>query len=304
MNKIKTTITNQNEKTILIFPIQVKELLDISYFNSEAVKLNKNILEFIESENIIPNSIIINLELKKFGIKLNEIYDNNFNSLDLQKIINISKNLADIPDELKGKIAFVIYGQHILKAFEYTKKDLPLMVTAIVDLNIAEAIEIFTRINSTYMSESSILDFLGVTEHIFPEYFKFHRIIQKLNEEDIESPFYQNIKMLGIGKGLITEADIYTAVKKYKIEEKLKQIGIEPDEETLYNVIWNFFKAVQKEYPNFWNKKVLFSKARIRILFTHMGILLNYFNVNKIVYNVENIQNYLKNFGKNIDRKE
>lgn len=313
--KIPALKISQNERDMLLFSVPAKLLKEISYFNPREVDRekgiqrpyqlwrSKDIAKYIDSEDaVLPNDIIINLELERLGLTLEQVYDETTHTLDLKEMINKANDLQDINMHLKGKIAFVIDGQHRLRAFEYAEKNLPLVIAALVNLSLAEVAEIFVKINyyQKPVNKSLVLDLLGISQDVFPQYYKLHEVVKRLNE-DIESPFYSNIKMLGIGKGFISQASIINAIEKYKIEKVLEELQIEPTKEILYNVIWNFFKAVEIEFNEYWGEKRFLSKSiGIRSSVLLMRDILKSCASKRKEFSVKEIHNYLNRIDKKL----
>lgn len=307
----------QNERDILLFSMSAEELIRISYFNPRDVdreagiqrpyqrRRSKEIAKYLDTEDaVLANDIIINLQLDKLDLTLEDVYNEKNKTLNLGKMAKRAKNLPEPNEELKGKFAFVIDGQHRLRAFEFTqKKDFPLIVAALINLSLAEVAEIFVKINyyQKPVNKSVVFDLLGISEDIFPQYYKLHKVVRKLNEEDIESPFYGKIKMLGIGRGFISQASIINAIEKYKIEETLKELGIDPDDKVLYNVIWNFFKAVTQVFKDYWGENKFLSKTiAIRAFFLIMKDTLKTFASQDKEFSVQEISNYLSKIDKKL----
>lgn len=249
--QLKVLKVMQNEHKIFMFKINASELLDIAIFNSREidretgiqrslnVSRSKEIAEYIDGDDsVLANNIIINLE----SDNIIECDD----SIELKKIKNS---------------VFVIDGQHRLRAFNFTnKKDFELPVSAFIDLTWAEIAEIFVKINyyQKPVNKSLVYDLLGISPDIFPDFKEAHTIVQVLNDS-ISSPWFGMIKMLGIGKGIITQATFITALTKYKI---LKEI-LEPytvSEKTL--ILANYFDAIKNIFPVEWgSKKSIISKS-------------------------------------------
>ena len=212
---------------------------------------SKAIAEYIDSDDsIMANNIIINLELRKINLTCAEVFNNN--EFNIDKIISKAKEL-NYP---VNKIAFVIDGQHRLRAFDYTKiKNFNLIVTALVDLTLAEVAELFVKINyyQVPVNKSIVFDLLGINPKIFPEYFILHRIINRLNEE-LESPFFNQIKMLGMGNGFVSQATLISAIDKYKLQITIKNTKITTDEENIiYNILWIYFNTIKQQFLDLWN---------------------------------------------------
>lgn len=152
------------------------------------------------------------------------------------------------------KIAFIIDGQHRLRAFKYvTKNDFELPVSAFIDLSLAEVAEIFVKINYNQkpVSKSLVYDLLGISDDIFPEFVEAHKITEILNET-IGSPWFDNIKMLGIGKGIITQASFITALEANKIlTDLLRDYSLEQKA----SILSNYFTAIKQLFPGQWGHK-------------------------------------------------
>jgi len=272
----------QNENILLLFNISAGDLKKISYFNTRDIdredglqrrfdnKRSKAIAEFIKTDNaILANNIIINLELEKNKLKLKDIFkDNKINIGKLKKMVLSKKTNSE-----HHKIAFVVDGQHRLRAFEQVEKDsFDVPVSALIDLSLAESAELFVQINYNQkpVNKSHVFDLLGISEKIFPKYYLLHKAVTLL-QENSSSPFYNKIKMLGVGKGFISQASLITALEKYKIQKTIEDGLTVCSEEDLYDVMWHFFDAVEKSFPEYWGEKKLLSKtvgirALIRIL--------------------------------------
>jgi DGQHR domain-containing protein len=298
----------QNDRPILIFSMSAIDLKNISYFNPRELdrddgiqrpykeQRSKDIAAYIDTEeSVLANDIIVNIELEKNGLELKDIYDEKNNA--------INDKLLKTKSSTSKKIAFVIDGQHRLRAFEYsTKKDYPLVVAALIDLSLAEVAELFVKINyyQKPVNKSLVLDLLGISADIFPQYYILHNVVLKLNE-DIASPFYQKIKMLGLGKGYISQASIISSIEKYKIEKTLRAAGIKPSEEILFNVIWNYFSAVENVFESYWGSDKLLSKTiGIRALFRVLQLILQNAVRDKKTFSKELIERQLKKINQDI----
>jgi DGQHR domain-containing protein len=315
-NKIPALKFEQNERNVLLFSIPAKDLISMSYFNPHEKDRetgiqrpynktrSKEIATYIDSdEAVLANNIIINFELEKLGLTLPDVYNEDKHLLDIGRIAKEAHNGARKVKELQGKAAFVIDGQHRLRAFDYTRrKDFPLVVTALVDLSLAEVAEIFVKINyyQKPVNKSLVLDLLGISPSIFPQYYRLHNVVNKLND-DFESPFYGKIRMLGIGKGFISQASIIGAIQQYKVEKVLRNVGVEPTEKVWYDIIWNFFKAVSSVFSNLWGEGRFLSKTvGIRALIKLMGDVIREFDRKGEEFSNSNVQKLLRRIDKKV----
>lgn len=234
----------QNEHDIYLFKIKAKELLDIAIFKPREadretgiqrdwnISRSKEIAEYIESDDaVLANNIIVNIKADNLEYKDNTLY---------------------IKNEVNS--VFVIDGQHRLRAFSYVEKDdFEIPVSAFVDLTWAEIADIFVKINyyQKPVNKSLVYDLLGISPDIFPDFKEAHTIVQVLNES-MSSPWFGLIKMLGIGKGIITQATFINALSKYKIlTEVLKPYSI--SEKAL--ILSNYFSAIKNIFPKEWGSK-------------------------------------------------
>jgi len=235
---------DQSDRVFYLFKMKAADLLSIAYFNPREIdresgiqrpfkeSRSKDIAEYIDSEDsVLPNNIIVSLKSEYVNFKNG--------SLGIQQ---------------RKDIAFVIDGQHRLRAFTYaSKKDFELPVSAFLDLSLAEIAEIFVKINYNQkpVNKSLVYDLLGISDEIFPEFVEAHKITKLLNET-IGSPWFDNIKMLGIGRGIITQASFITALEANKIlDDLLKDYSLEQKA----TILSNYFTAIKQLFPEQWGHK-------------------------------------------------
>ncbi|MBM9514781.1 DGQHR domain-containing protein [Desulfogranum marinum] len=280
-------IKQGNDKTILLLSLTAGDLKEISYFNTRDVdrveglqrqfdnRRSRAIAEFVSNDSaLLSNNIILNLELAKNGLELKDVYDGkSFNIGLLKDRVRNRKTVSE-----HEKIAFVVDGQHRLRAFEHIDKDdFNIPVSALVDLSLAEVAELFVQINYNQkpVNKSHVFDLLGISENIFPKYYLSHKAVVML-QDDSSSPLYNKIKMLGVGKGFISQAALITAIEKYKVQETIESSGTKCDAKLMYNVLWHFFTAVANSFPEYWGEKKLLSKTvGIKTLINLMNDFLN-----------------------------
>ncbi len=237
----------QNERDFYIFKIKANDLLDIAYVNTREIDRetgiqrpfkelrSKEIAEYIDSENsTLPNNIIINLRSQYITVS------------------NGKLTIKRVKDT-----AFIIDGQHRIKAFQYTiKKDFELPISAFIDLSLSEIAEIFVKINyyQKSVNKSLVYDLLSISKDIFPEYTVYLEAhnITKILDETIGSPWFGLIRMLGIGKGIITQATFITALEENKILNYVLK-DFDTKEKTI--ILSNYFEAIKKLLPEQWGHR-------------------------------------------------
>lgn len=302
----------QGDRTLLLFSLPAKDLLSICYFNSREIdrvegiqrELNKarsrQIADFVDGpEPCLANNIIINIELEALGLKLRDVYSKGDGTLDLKKIQDAAENPSkERPKMMQGKCAFVIDGQHRLRAFELAEnKELPLVVTALIDLSLAEVAELFVQINFNQkpVNKSLVFDLLGLSPEMFPGYKDLHDVVTRLND-DIESPFYRRIKMLGVGEGTISQATVITAIENYRIRETMRGIiGKDVSGNSLYDVFWNYFTGVAGAFQESWEEKGRLCRTiSVRAFVIVMGEMLKKYHEKGKAFGVSNIKSDLR----------
>lgn len=261
----------QGDRPLLLFSLPASDLLALSYFNTREIDRqsgvqrgfasarSRQIADFIaEPDSCLANNIIVNLELASIGLSLADAYHSDTRSLDLRVIRECAGRDTSRPEPVRGKCAFVVDGQHRLRAFDYSeRKDFPLAITALVDLSLAEVAELFVQINYNQkpVNKSLVFDLLGLSPDMFPGCRELHDVVERLNE-DPESPLYRRIKMLGVGEGTVSQASLITAIEKYRVRERLGDIlGATLTPSNLYDIIWNFFTGVSTAYETLWDER-------------------------------------------------
>lgn len=241
---------NQNEKQFYVFKIYAKDLLSISYFKGRDIDRetgvqrpykagrSREIAEYIDEGGVLANNIIINLK---------------------KEFINFEDGILRIKRE--NNVAFIIDGQHRLKAFDFAKENIEIPVSSFIDLSLAEVAELFVKINyyQKSVNKSLVYDLLGISKDIFPEYYEAHDIVNTLNET-IGSPWFNLIKMLGVGTGVITQAAFITALESNKIlTETLKKYN----KQQKILILSNYFEAVKQLFPGEWGHREYFISKTI-----------------------------------------
>jgi DGQHR domain-containing protein len=198
-----------------------------------------DIAHYIDKENgCIPNSILVNLEE-------GATYDEKTQTLR-------------IPNQPKA--AWVIDGQHRMFGLRQAKTTYDLVVTAFLDINVAEQAKQFKIINSKQkgVPTSLLYDLLDLTKDGTYVQQRGHELATRLND-DPESPWYRQIDLTGSGDGLITQTRVVTAV-----EGLISDRGalFQYSEEEQYGILRNYFTAIKAIFASDWgNKNSVLTKA-------------------------------------------
>ncbi|MEB9844370.1 hypothetical protein COD82_19170 [Bacillus cereus] len=218
----------------------------------------KEIGDYISKANsIFPNSIIISLNRK------NE-------ADELQDVIKITENELEF-DESKV-IATIIDGQHRLGGFNYTDnkdyflENFELVITIMIDLEVALQAELFGTINGKQkpVSKSILYDLSELSENEYTETVTAHLIAKWFNLNK-KSPLLNKIKMLGYGEGTISQSAFIDALLPL-IQEKnfksLKSMRVFPifrnayvrnDTKFIMQQLFNYFSCFSKLFPIEWD---------------------------------------------------
>lgn len=237
------------EYDFFLFSMNSTELAKIAKFTSRSEskfgvqrshveERDKQIGQFITSEHpFFPNTIIINLPL----VFKKDFFDFEHNILELA---------------VEPHSSYVIDGQHRLKAFmsRYSNNtSLELVVVAYFGLELPTIAEIFTRINfyQKPVSKSLVYDLLDLNrDPEFDKYKEGHDIISNLNAK-VGSPFYNIIKMLGVGPGQLSQAAAVEALTtRYKILSMMEHKYNTDDKS---KVIEKYFDAIRLAFKERWS---------------------------------------------------
>jgi DGQHR domain-containing protein len=260
-------IVKNNEKEIKQFDLYLKKLvnkgLKVSYSN-ESVQRRlhldrlKAITNYVNEENnIIPNSIILGCFNKKI-----ESNDGAFSYDDLIKPINIELGIYEL--ELNDDYEMIaIDGQHRLAGLFISENsevlNMELSVILLFGPSLSVSSKIFIDINGNQkaVDKSLIYDLTAILENDLSS--------NKVKDKEIESiqachkickafytheksPLYRQIRMLGTGKGAISQSFLVEALypiihtgvlRDYKYQEQ-------------FNAIYFYLKAVQTVFQEDW----------------------------------------------------
>lgn len=216
-----------------------------------------------------PNSIILSISSDHAK------YDANTNTMKI---------------DFKDDIAKVLDGQHRIAGLRHYKKDattFQLAVTIYIDMELEDQAIVFATINKEQknVSNSLVADLFSFAETRSPQKTA-HNIARALTKKE-GSPLFNKIKILGkaesesqsitqdtfvksllkyITKDMQADRDFY---RRHKNDKNIKlPYNNEKDSKNLFlrdifindtsdieiaQIIWNYFYAVQKKWPNAWN---------------------------------------------------
>jgi DGQHR domain-containing protein len=230
------------------------EILEKRIARSEAAfqrpMIRKKIRELIqyyldcqEAQNLpaIPGAVIM-------------ITEKRFNFSPIGKSPNLG--MLQIPEE--PGILRCLDGQHRLLALSaQAGKDLEIDVPAIVfdTLDPRQTVELFVTINAkhTRLNPSHLISLAGRRLYTDPHQALAHDIIRRLNEDE-DSPLRGEVKILGVGKGRVSQAslademgDLFSSIEKIGGPNRLKEF-----EQNGSRFFLNYFKAIQALFPKAW----------------------------------------------------
>lgn len=282
----------QNEWKFYVFSIKSDLLYKISYVSRRhkdkqkgyqrnlSEKRAKEIHNYILNlKGVIPNNIILN-----FDIDLDWDSDSQTISFDAQ-----------------DDVAWIVDGQHRLFGLSFCEEPIDIVVVAFEKLDISNQAKIFRVINSTQkgVNASLIYDLIDLDKDATYLDERSHELVKKLNS-DPDSPWHDQIKMLGIGKGLVSQSAFINNLKPLLDEEKRAPLIIYSEEEQ-YGILKNYFSAVKFLLPDDWGsaKSLLTKSVGFYAMMAMLPVVLgacvkkhNNFKVASVVKILEPIKNY------------
>jgi DGQHR domain-containing protein len=169
---------------------------------------------------------------------------------------NPNLGMLQIPEE--PGILRCLDGQHRLLALSaQTEMDMGIDVPAVLfdTLDPRQTVELFVTINAkhTRLNPSHLVSLAGRRLYTNPHQALAHDIIRRLNEEE-DSPLKGEIKILGVGKGRVSQAslademvDLFGSIEKIGGKDRYKEF-----EENGQRFFRNYFKAILALFPKAW----------------------------------------------------
>jgi len=170
---------------------------------------------------------------------------------------NPNLGMLQIPEE--AGVLRCLDGQHRLLALSaQTEKDLEIDVPAVLfdSLDPRQTVELFVTINAkhTRLNPSHLVSLAG--RRLYTDQYQAlaHDIIRQLNEEE-SSPLNGEIKILGVGKGRVSQAslademvDLFNNIEKLGGKDRFKEF-----EQNGKRFFMNYFKAILALFPKAWS---------------------------------------------------
>lgn len=195
----------------------------------------REVRDFVNApEALLANNIIVNLSGEARFARSNGLH-----------------GVLHIPDR-PGE-AMVIDGQHRLFGFRESPAQLELTVSAFIGLALHKQAKLFRDINTQQkgIPTSLAYDLLDLTKDAEFVDLRSHEIVKRLNEEP-DSPWYQSIKMQGVGAGLVTQGAFIERLKTHVGSNG--SIGY-LDAEPQYQAICNYWRAVKEVQSDAWGAR-------------------------------------------------
>ncbi len=169
---------------------------------------------------------------------------------------NPNLGMIQIPEE--PGILRCLDGQHRLLALSaQAGKGVEIDVPAVLfdTLDPRQTVELFVTINAkhTRLNPSHLISLSGRRLYADHHQALAHDIIRRLNEEE-DSPLQGDIKILGVGKGRVSQAslademvDLFGNIEKIGGANRFKEF-----EQNGKRFFLNYFKAIQAVFPKAW----------------------------------------------------
>ena len=166
--------------------------------------------------------------------------------------------LLQIPEE--HGVLRVLDGQHrllALHALSQAGETLPIEVPAVLfdTLDARQIVELFVTINAkhTRLNPSHIISLAGRKLYPDPNQAMAHDVIRSLNEDD-SSPLHGEIRMLGTGRGRVSQAPL--AEEIMDLLETVEKVGggarIQEVRQQAKRFFLNYMKALSTTFPAAW----------------------------------------------------
>lgn len=241
------------------------------------IKLKKIGKYIQEQDGFFPNSFIVSID----PIKEPEDSDeDSLNKLKFDEIIKVKENSIEFDSE-KVQIK-IIDGQHRFYGFKYIdeqllkkiSKNFECILTIFINLPNSEQADLFAIVNSTQtpVNKSILIDLKSLS---YKKYRKLHvsNAIAKWFNEKVDKKrnltlWRERIKMLGIGKGLVSQGMFVETISRLISNDLGSRKGIlfdlyeKKEYDKIYFLLKDYFSAWEIVFPEEWgNEEFLLCKT-------------------------------------------
>lgn len=273
--------------------VDVRRIVDIENEQRGGIQRERNKARIAEIRKYIgmgdssfPNSIILASTSDKINIAEN--LDKQNEKIQNQNFQNktVLMEIDEAPDTFK-----IIDGQHRLYGFDDVNcREYDLIVTIFIDLPVEDQAYMFSTINLKQRPvDRSLVYDLYEEANIYSPYKAAHNVAKLLNNE-VDSPLYKRIKLLGVAPRFEGEI-LYRAPLSQNavVRELLKLISADPDKDretarlgktvrysdedrmkglifrefyareedwAIYAIMRNYFRSFEKYFKEEWNGEV------------------------------------------------
>jgi len=261
LDQVDEKVSNEIEKGAIWYLKDTKDNNEIQ--RKQSKERMKEIGDYISDPNsLFPNAIIINLRKKE---------ETDFSATRETSWLEFDEKNSLLRFDEHKVVATVIDGQHRLGGFNYTKNkdyyldNYELVVSIMIDLDIAVQAEMFSTINGKQrpVSKSVLYDLSELSESEYTELVTSHLIVKWFNV-DFNSPLKDKIKMLGDGYGTISQSAFIDALSplfslKTRYSKNTRQFPIFYREyinksySEIMQKLFDYFTLFEKYFKNEWN---------------------------------------------------
>ncbi len=291
-----------NDNNLFQRPSDSVRISDISKFLSEKL-LDTNGKVRTKDKNIVifPTAVIISL---------------NQRDEDIEPSINWDDRHLEFEKEMYE--AFIVDGQHrflgIKRFYEENRLsesdiDIELPVTVLLGYDIWEQSKIFYEVNfkQKQVNKSLYYDLFGSMPGEPSKEKLAHSLVKHLNYNQ-ESPFFEMVKMLGVGPGIISQAFLVEKLVKLFAPKKALSFFYDnyengrSDQNLLAKTLLVYFESIKNQFPEYYPKKNVdgrYSSIDQDVLFKTTGVgaffrLLNDFEkeINSNEANIDSLKEF------------
>ncbi len=282
-------------------------------FNRKLDKLKVDkIYKYAKNNNaaFFPNSLILASHKKEEELISNKVSPLDYNKkekIDFNQLSGVYffENYLYIP--IVSKSILIVDGQHriagLSKLSDDEQKNIELPITLVAGQSNAILSKMFYKINSTQKAvNASVLEYMTNLFLTELSEAKMHQEFIRILNDNKKSPLYHEIKMFGVGSGLISFATLHASLMNMtlKVTKRSSKIPIfrilfnnEKQQYIILNLIVHFFAALRSEYSDSdseWNKDIVFTKTigLVALLQLFPAIILK---IMKLKYQIDTYNN-------------